>query len=52
MLILKNLGIFLGIKNEVSIANINKDKILMKKKIIIDIGANIGDLYLFHTKVV
>ena len=41
-----DLGIFLGIKNEVSIANINKIINTEEKKIIIDIGANIGSVSL------
>jgi len=41
-----DLGIFLGIKNEVSIANINKIINTEGKKIIIDIGANIGSVSL------
>ena len=41
-----DLGIFLGIKNEVSIANINKILNTEDKKIIIDIGANIGSVSL------
>ena len=41
-----DLGIFLGIKNENSISNINKITNIDEKKIIIDIGANVGSVSL------
>ena len=41
-----DLGIFLGIKNENSISNINKITNINEKKIIIDIGANVGSVSL------
>jgi len=41
-----DLGIFLGIKNENSISNINKITNIDEKKIIIDIGANVGSVTL------
>ena len=41
-----DLGIFLGIKNEESISNINKITNINEKKIIIDIGANVGSVSL------
>ena len=41
-----DLGVFLGLKNEVSISNISKITNINKKKTIIDIGANIGSVSL------
>ena len=41
-----DLGIFLGIQNENSISNINKITNINDKKIVIDIGANIGSVSL------
>jgi len=46
-----DLGVFLGLKNEVSISNIGKITNINKKKNIIDIGANIGSVSLPLAKI-
>jgi len=46
-----DLGVFLGVKNEVSISNISKITNINKKKTIIDIGANIGSVTLPLAKI-
>ena len=46
-----DLSIFLGIQNENSISNINKITNINDKKIIIDIGANIGSVSLPLAKI-